>query len=208
MTDTLDKRFLADLRRIAGTRKRLSLEQVWACFQRQRLAEEHDRDALSEALRRLADAGALKLPSGARHWDSTVDPPLPAFVTLLKPSERRPRRTVSTRDIPWAPELSFASSVTRRDHLEVLMAVQRFLAEGGRERPMVPERERSLELFGDEKRLEHLRKGALFGEDKLSLELLRCFAVSPPLVWDIDPDGRRPTALVIENHHTYHSFVR
>ncbi len=90
-----------------------------------------------------------------------------------------------------------------------LQAIQAFLVAGGRERPMVPKRERSLELFGDEKRLDALVKRSLFVRGHLSLDLLRCFEVPPPLVWEAGPPKSRGRAiLTVENHHTWHSFCR
>jgi len=68
-------------------------------------------------------------------------------------------------------------------------------------------RERSLEVFGDEKKLDRLIHSSLFQEGRLDLGLLRCFAVSPPLVWE-EYSTPSTTALFIENHHTFHSFKR
>jgi hypothetical protein len=52
--------------------------------------------------------------------------------------------------------------------------VNQLLQTGGADRPVVPVRERSLELFGDE--LGALLGGALFrGDRRLTLELLRCY---------------------------------
>ena len=93
--------------------------------------------------------------------------------------------------------------------LDVLLRVQRFLVNGGREHSLVPVKERSIELFGHEKRLEALKNGSLFADGRLSFELLRCFSVPPPLFYEVTSpsSGRRPV-LVIENHSTYHSFAR
>ncbi len=71
---------------------------------------------------------------------------------------------------------------------------------------MVPMRERSLELFGDEKRLEALLGGQLLWEGRLTLRLLRCRRVHPPFVWR--QVGAGPWALVAENHDTFYSLGR
>jgi hypothetical protein len=47
-------------------------------------------------------------------------------------------------------------------------------------RPTVPMRERSLELFGDEKRLDRLATTRVFASGALTLDLLRCHSVSIP----------------------------
>ena len=73
-------------------------------------------------------------------------------------------------------------------------------------RPDVPVRERSLEIFGDEKRLDTLASTRLFSTGVLSLELLHCHVVHPPFVYE--RLSAAPDALVIENHHTYESARR
>lgn len=65
-------------------------------------------------------------------------------------------------------------------------------------------RERSLELFGDEKRLEALLGGQMFWEGRLTLSLLRCRRVHPPSAWR--QVGAGPWALVAEKHDTFYSL--
>jgi len=48
------------------------------------------------------------------------------------------------------------------------LLIQRFLREGGRSAPIVPIKERSLDLFGDEKRLDALSATSLFAEGRLT----------------------------------------
>src|SRR5262249_226893 len=91
---------------------------------------------------------------------------------------------------------------------EDLLRIQQFFARGGRELPLVPIKERSLDIFGDEKRLDQLARGsALFGEGRLTAESLRCFVVPEPLPWTAGPDRTKPL-LVIENAATWHSYCR
>src|SRR5438309_51326 len=67
---------------------------------------------------------------------------------------------------------------------------------------------RSLEIFGDEKRLDQLMRGsALFGNGRLTPETLRCIIVSEPLPWTRGPNPDGPI-LVIENAATWHSYCR
>ena len=77
-----------------------------------------------------------------------------------------------------------------------LQAINAFLLSvRDRELTSAPTRERSLQIFGDEKRLDHLRKGklALF-EERISLEDLRCYRTIgqrewPALVRKLDRDN-------------------
>ena len=65
-----------------------------------------------------------------------------------------------------------------------------------------------MELFGDEKKLDVVRKSVLFRTGRLSLDLLRCYQVTPPLVWERGPEMTDAPVLVVENHSTYDSFLR
>jgi hypothetical protein len=77
-------------------------------------------------------------------------------------------------------------------------------------RPSVPARERSLNLFGDEKRLDRLASTRLFTSGALTLDLLRCHTVPIPFVSQWVPgtmDPRGTALLIAENHHTYTSLL-
>jgi hypothetical protein len=84
-----------------------------------------------------------------------------------------------------------------------LVAVNNWLADTrGAIVPVVPMRYRSVQLFNDEKRLEHLaRSFTLFGPGRLSLELLACQRFPPPLA--AVEVGPGPDLLVVENSDPY-----
>lgn len=199
------------LRDLARGRRRVRKADVWRAFQHAHPLEALAGDArtrLMNRLRKLAEAGAIELPSErGKAWDRSARPPIPEWVALSRPVVPAPSIDVST--IPWAPELAFVASSPGLRHLDEALAIHRFLASGGRSRPMVPMRERSVELFGDEKRLERLGRTPLFGEGRLTTDTLRCFPMAPPLVFELGPAGTqgRP-CLVLENHHTWWSFCR
>ena len=146
------------------------------------------------------------MPKGRDLWDGAALPALPRWVKL-------PRDTVSEekpdlRAFPWAPELGFLTTIRIFVPLADLQKLQNFFADHGRERENVPIKERSLEIFGDEKRLDQLLRGsALFGDRRLTLATLRCFTVPEPLPWKAGPDTAGPI-LVVENAATWDSFRR
>ena len=74
----------------------------------------------------------------------------------------------------------------------------------------MPTRERSLQIFGNEKRLDNIRKGesTLF-DGRISLDDLHCYPVAPPLPCEA-PGSPSPgrLILVLENFHSYDSFRR
>ncbi len=190
----------------APGRKRHALETLWAVFLRVEPVLGRGpaaRRNLAARLEKLAEEGALTVPRAAKSWDRSAEPPLPRFVTLTRST---PGPAPTTPPALWAPELADFADEAPRSLRGDLEAIQRWLATGGRDRPSVPERERSLEVFGDEKRLEALRSGSLFAPGRLTLTTLRCFAVSPPLMWRGFQGA--PVGLIVENHHSWHSFCR
>lgn len=195
----------------AAGRRKLGITAVWRAFRSAHPVEATSgeaRERLAARLTSLADEGRLGLPAPrGSGWDRSARPPLPDWVRLPAPPE--PRVEVDLLSVPWAPELGFVPSLERIDCPADLFGLQRFFTSGGRTRPVVPMRERSVQLFGDEKRLERLVRTPLFGEGRLELASLRCFAMAPPLVYeDGPPASRGRPVLVVENHHTWWSFCR
>jgi hypothetical protein len=166
------------------------------------------RAKLAGWLNQLAENGDVLLPKGQRLYDRSSSGDLPAWIELVRPEAATAPLPVEPESYAWAQELRFACTVRDARLLEVLLRVQHFLANGGRERPLVPAKERSIELFGHEKRLEMLKTGNLFGAGRLSFELLNCFPIPPPLLFEAASPSDRQPALVIENYSTYHSFAR
>jgi hypothetical protein len=70
----------------------------------------------------------------------------------------------------------------------------------------VPLRERSLEIFGDEKQLERLLGTSLFEPGRLSLDLLSARRTRPPL--PARRLGTGPAMLVVENSDTFDTLTR
>lgn len=162
------------------------------------------RERLADVLAELADARVVELPS-ARSYDRSARPALPRFIRIERPTPT-PRR-LPGRDYAWRSELAWASELRFDEQtLTDLRTVNVFLRDGGAERPVVPMRERSLQLFGDEKRLDALLPTQVFAPGRLTLDQLRCEEVHPPFVYERLGSGS--AALVIENHHTFVSLAR
>ncbi len=204
------KVLLTALREHAGKRRRLDLVDVWHVFRATLAIEYSDRgrEALAAYLVSLRDQGHLELPRQQSLWDATPAPALPKWILLASPSSAD--APIDHRMIPWPAELALLIDEPRitPDMLRDLLAIHRFLAEGGRKREPVPARERSVELFGDEKRLDILLRSRLFLRVGLGPQLLRIREVPVPIVWEPGPDTRASEVLVLENLHTYDSFRR
>jgi hypothetical protein len=169
---------------------------------------EADRDA-----RVLADAGLVSLRT-ARYRAYQIERivvPLAAEprVRLLfadelpTPSDEK----FDPANVTWEPEMSFIATLRTGVAKDDLLRLNDFFAGGGRERPFVPVKERSLQVFGDEKRLDALRSTTFFQRGPLTLALLRCFVVAEPLGWQRGPVTNAPL-LVIENAATWATYCR
>ena len=140
-------------------------------------------------------------------WLQTVTPARPKWVRLR--TKKEPKDSFDHRSFPWNPSLSFLGGerILPKGIRDAALSIQRFLAEGGASRAHAPIKERSFDIFGDEKRLEGLQHSTiLFGTGKLDLELLRCYVVSPTPVAERFTGGIG--ILILENEATFDSFCR
>lgn len=187
---------------------RLTLEQLLTAFQvalPHRSDDAEGRSALAGMLAEFAAAGLLRLPRATSRaaYNCAERTPLPRHVYRLNPSPR-------TRSGPglWRPELAFALQMDESWHAE-LKVVQEWLRRGGMQAPLVAMRERSVEIFGDEKRLDALLGTNLFAPGRLSLELLRCYLPSVPIhVVSAALAKSDAPLLVVENHTTFDTLCR
>ncbi len=109
--------------------------------------------------------------------------------------------------IAWEPELLFVLETRVGIATGDLLAMNRFLTDGGRARPVVPIKERSLQIFGDEKRLDALLVTTSFRSRRITLATLRCAQVAEPLGWRRGSNPQGPV-IVLENAATWDSYCR
>ncbi|MFT3804042.1 MAG: DUF2220 family protein [Burkholderiaceae bacterium] len=156
---------------------------------------------LLKALKELEADGTISLPA-AGSWEQTGSPPLPLWVTLK--SSPRFKVSVNHDDVTWAPELGFWPEL-KPSQLSALRPINDFLLRRRGALSSVPIKERSLEIFGDEKRLDNMCAGDFLFGGRLPLSVISCFRVPQPLPYrKVDTHGK--PILVIENHNTYWSF--
>ena len=109
--------------------------------------------------------------------------------------------------IPWEAETKFLVEARVMVNSEDLLRLNSFFKDRNSQRQIIPIKERSLQIFGDEKRLDLLLGSAIFRPDRLSLDLLKCEIVGEPFGWK---RGAIDTGkiLVVENAATWHSYSR
>lgn len=175
------------------------------------VSADHRADAERDA-RRLAEAALWRLVPDRRrpHLIARVQLPLEnesRLATLFGDPRERPGAGLDPTSVAWEPELAFLRNARAGVAVEDFAALNRFLVEGGRGREVVPLKERSLEIFGDEKRFDALLATAPFREGRVRASLWRCAVVAEPLGWRRGPHANGPV-LVIENASTWDSFAR
>ncbi len=126
---------------------------------------------------------------------------------FVPPSDEETRQI---REFPWEPELSFLRDARLNLSFVELQQLNSFLEDRSRERTVVPIKERSLQIFGDEKRLDILFPSALFRSGRLDLtKHLFCELIGVPLAWKRGPSAAsQQPVIVIENAATWHSYCR
>ena len=108
--------------------------------------------------------------------------------------------------VSWEPEMNFVAEARVMVNPEDLLRLNAFFKHQATEHLIIPIKERSLQIFGDEKRLDLLLGSALFRADRLSLKLLKCEIVGQPFGWKRGPIDTG-TILVVENAATWHSYA-
>jgi hypothetical protein len=208
----IDHQVEAAIARVVGgaSGRGVTLTELWraAVTTDAELGSAVDRRArLAAVLERLQAAGRVRLPARRAGYDHSGVPPLPQRVWPVRLPAPAPAPRRSTLPADLLPELASAAKLTLRvDEVDTLRRVNRFLRDWDPARPWLPSRERSLEVFDSETRLDELAATRLFQLGVLSHDRLRCFPVHPPFVHA--RVGATGVVLAVENHDTYASALR
>ncbi|HEY5910713.1 MAG TPA: Wadjet anti-phage system protein JetD domain-containing protein [Verrucomicrobiae bacterium] len=122
----------------------------------------------------------------------------------------KPEASFDPASVAWAQQLAFLTATRTGVAPEDLLKLNAFLLNHHRSLPVVPIKERSLQIFGDEKRLDALLSTSLFRNGRLDLKNdLHCEIVGEPLGWRRGPtEATTQPLIVIENAGTWHSYCR
>lgn len=105
---------------------------------------------------------------------------------------------------------AFAHTLTTEKQLTLARAVNRYLLNRKTNPPLLPHRERALQIFGNEKALDGYVHTGLFS-GRITLADLDCFYCPEPLPYEVFSPDRKQSAhlplplLVVENSATYWS---
>ena len=122
----------------------------------------------------------------------------------------KPQDNLDLASVNWSPKLAFLATSRTGVVPEDLLKLNTFILSDHGLRAVVPIKERSLEIFGDEKRLDALLATSLFRNGRLDMKKdLRCEIVGEPLGWKRGPvQANTQPVIVIENAGTWHSYCR
>lgn len=178
-----------------------TLRTIWLATHPEQIETPDRDDKLLTALRLGEVQGLLRLPKQTG-FEKLGNPPMPKSVTLVR-DERRPQ-AIDYGAVSWLPEMGFWPNLSPGEQATAFMINEWLIRRRGRFM-QVPLRERSLDIFGDEKFLDsRARNGALFN-GRMPLGAIGAMRVEHPLAYR-PADAMGLPVLVVENHHTFWSL--
>lgn len=168
-------------------------------------ATPESRMAIDCVVRELSSRGyILPSPKRKKNFDRRGDPWLPLWIR--QPKEKAEEK--SEDDDFKCEELYPILGCSLGTSKPLWSMADHWLRHGGRAAPHIPIRERSLEIFGDEKALDKLKKTTPFSDGRISLDIFRCFPVPVPIIHEWCEDAKSRVGIVIENSTTYDTICR
>ncbi|USX27258.1 DUF2220 family protein [Oxalobacteraceae bacterium OTU3CINTB1] len=182
------------------------MDEVRAAFfslRPEQAANPERNTCLLAELDEMAAANRILMPARAgENWEVRGSPRLPLWIQVVDEAAAPGHENYS--EVAWVPELGCWPEL-KPTSLPAAKAINDFLLKRRGSLTLVPVKERSLEIFGDEKRLDVLRIGNYLFGGRLDLATIGAFAVPFPLAYRSPKVAGLPI-LVVENHNTYWSF--
>jgi hypothetical protein len=163
------------------------------------------RETLRLILDELRHDASIEYPKSKQLWDNSAFPHLPQWVN-------RPRSKIERTfagGIIWSPELSFLADKSVRPDSPWLAVDSWLKKTRGNKITIKPLRERSLDIFGDEKLLDMMVTKSPFTSGCITLNTLGCYYVPEPIPWKPGPIGSENNlGLCVENSTTFDTLCR
>ncbi|MHA1401938.1 MAG: Wadjet anti-phage system protein JetD domain-containing protein [Candidatus Heimdallarchaeaceae archaeon] len=202
--------FLRTLKKTSNNKKKIPEEKIITVFAKVFPEIYYDstewNEKLIDVLKELEKEGAIKLPKGKEHWNIRTKPCLPKWILILEIKQEQKSKV--WRECPWHPELSW---ITRLKHLteermkDYMKLNEYFKNNKVEEREKLPIKERSMEIFGEEKKLDELFSLETFDRN-MTVEKLGCYRTIEPFPVKISCSTENHRAIIIENRDTFDSF--
>lgn len=161
---------------------------------------------LEQELRRLIAFHLISFPDKIHEvgWTNQASI-LPNYIKIISREDNE--CLIDPATIDWVDELSFCKNSRRAKELLLAKQINDFLKARGPRLMAVPLRERSLQIFGDEKKLEEMVVDGWLFNGNLHLSAIGAFELAKPLTYQTSGVQGKPI-LAIENSHTYWSFCK
>jgi hypothetical protein len=185
---------------------RTDQKQLWEILSRvMTVPTGNQRNVLHGILEELNSANLIKIPRSPSALDKGSLPHLPKWIvrTRLRVAKEY------VENIIWSPELMFLASKRKQADSQWLQLDKWLKENRGKTLLRKPVRERSLDIFSDEKTLDALLRSQAFKDGLISLDTLQCYYVPEPIPWEPGPLGSETLdGLCIENATTYDTVVK
>ena len=197
---------------LSNQRRKVSLSKVLKAF-----AEIYPQDYYGEGnqmrnlmrvLKNLASQNSIKLPVGKIHWDDSYTPSAPRWIKIIKLKPQKER--TPWKKFPWHPQMTWASELKniQESSFESLRQLDHFFVNlGGNSMGLMTIKERSLQIFKDEKKLDSLITRPWF-QEHISLKDLGCYKTIEPFASKTFPNAKTNKTIIIENRDTFDSFCK
>lgn len=201
------KRFLKRIQKLPRNRGQVLYSEVYKVFEviYQKLYQPIEyEERLMELLKSFAEKKLLRFPKGKKYWDATKSTPRPLWIEL--PSEEKRKKLTPWKNEIWVPQMSWVTKINRmppQTHND-LQRINDFLKIPKGDLPF-PEKERSIQLFGDEKRLRELH--TKYGKYDDLFNLTNSYKTHKPLTFR-RYSTNYANAIILENRDTFDSFCR
>ncbi|MFX0102178.1 MAG: Wadjet anti-phage system protein JetD domain-containing protein [Candidatus Hodarchaeota archaeon] len=163
-----------------------------------------DFSILKKILLKLEDCGKIVLPKGKEHYDNSTTIRLPNWIKLI--IEKQKKQDKPWLKQKWHPSLLWILDVhhMKEEISDILLVLDFFLKELPSSIIPIPEKERSLQIFGDEKILRMLMDS--FPEQDFC-NIARCYRTYEPLI-GITFKTSESRVIFIENRDTFLSVCK
>lgn len=170
-------------------------------------SEENYYHTLMEIIEELEKEGLIELPKGEAHWDFNIRPKFPYWVKIKRLGAKK--KNNQWKLFPWHPEMIWVSQVKnlKSQTYLLLKLMNDFFINHNHEKSWIPIKERSIQIFKDEKILDRLIHRKWFKEN-LSLEKLRCYKTNEPFASKTFEGSVGNKSIIIENRDTFDSFCK
>jgi hypothetical protein len=198
----LEDKFLSELYKKSTKRTKLSYEIYHKCYIDSSLSSnDYSKAKLLKLLEKIEKDKSIALPKSkdAKYWIKGK-PELPQWIKILNIKKSKEEEVIY-----WHPKLSFMYNESNFLTRELAKQINNYLINRKKNPFSIAIKERSLQIFGDEKKLDSLRKGTIF--QHITLEDIDCYLVPIPII-STKLNNNSNKIIIIENYNTYNSFCR